>query len=101
MIRRNARQNRSRAREGLLRVILRAEKLAKRHFDEGRTRNALVKGEGVVCLHYPLPLKMGVSGPVGGDVLLYFVQPAGAALRHRTDLRLVHLHLVPLQLKFS
>ena len=35
---------------------LRAEKLAKRHWCEGGTRNALVKGEGVVCLHHPLPL---------------------------------------------
>lgn len=32
-----------------------AEKLAMRHWCEGRTRNALVKGEGVVCLHCPLP----------------------------------------------
>jgi len=34
-----------------------SEKLARRHWDEGSTRNALVKGEGVVWLYYPLPLE--------------------------------------------
>ena len=41
-------------RSWLSQVKLRVEKLVMRHSSEGSPRNALVKGEGVVCLCYPL-----------------------------------------------
>lgn len=37
------------------------EKLLLRHWSEGGTPNALVKGEGVVCLHHPLSLNKTVG----------------------------------------